>query len=1490
MNKYFSKVSLFAIIMTLLISPFSSIVIAQEPINEVEKQIYIGQFNDDTELYYMHEYAPIIAKKGSIAFFEKVNEQLFIQINNESIQIDESEVTLDPKEIIKEDYKDFLEYEGEISQVVTTQEIILTNIDSKEENLERGFSYTIPENSLLAVVDESEDSYEIVIGNMKAVVAKELVNLPGKTVTENNESTQVEESKEVTAEEIQEKQEEIEPDESKESTTEVEQNSESEKKTVSTTSTNGNYFISTINNQPIYIKENGNLKEVGQLTQNQVYTKKVDYGNWIIIQFGKKDGFVYKSTLKFVSADKEASLETINAQNLKGTIDIPANTIVYDNKTGELVPFLTFTNKQSFPLVNDYGKWNKINVLGRTGYVRKTTNTTSSQGKYFTVKTNGIPVYVNNKSSLKKVGELTKNQVYENAGDYGNWVKVSFANGIGYVYKDHINNAPNDKNASLEKTISTTKKFTTINNVKVYDNKTGQLVPFFTIENNVSYPISSDYGKWYKISVLGRTGYVHKDNVTLGEVDRKNYFQVTEDNLAVYIKRNGNLVKAGSLKKGETFNRVKEYGNWHQIKFSEQDAFVYKKGTVASNLNLPNVPTSTSDKFAKMKIQTAVYKQSKDGLTQIGTIEKGVSYKINRPYGNWLEINYLGVTGYIYKSNTEITFDSKDNYYKVLEDGLAVYENKNGTLLKIGTLMRGQVFKREQDYGNWHKISFGKTVAFVYKASTEPASTNEFKNSVGENVTYIKQITANNALVVRERETNSSNHIAQIASNQTVYVLKETKSWYQVNISGKIGYVSKSSVEKFAYVKITRDNAYAYQPYGDLKVARGTLVKGEVFPLIEELEDSYLIQFGDGQANVRKNVSYPFTDPVSLPLYDRTENPSLEFISSKDITVYDNSGKEIKPFAFIKGKVNYPILSDYGNWYRLAIGGRIGFIRKSTDLNVSQRTNQEIDLSFYRTANKNSNMQRLNSFINTNPKLDKNELLNIVEKDQYRIYPYGIYTFKNEIDWVGNPTTTRSYYRSLHSLNFLSDYVEAYKHSGNIEYINKSYSIINQWYKKNPANKPAHIMAWHDETTGLRLELLVYFFHETREVLTDEQLNYLYRLIVDHAELLASDDFHTEKTNHGMFQDEALLIFSDYFSEYKLSAFYSNTAKDRLKEYFDYIISMDGVHKEHSPSYNQLIASSINAYANYFEKRGDISFENYLRGLYMLMSDYATYVIKPDGTLPKIGDTFEKDRPNTSLWLENEQYQYAASGGVKGTTPVKQDVVYPDGGYAIFRDGWSSKANTYVHITAAYHTDYHKHSDDLSVYIYHDGDVVTEAGPNGYDYHSPFTEYAYSSFAHNTLIVDNNGLPRVDGKYNKTRIIDYQLTKNSPSVTGKNDRYDGVSHTRNLIYEKELNEIIVSDTIASNQSHNYKLLWHLAKDVKPIIQGNLVKLYRDDKEIMEVELSSNQPLSISAVRGQENPVLGWYFNDVNSYDPTYVITVDTNSKNANITTKFKLIK
>lgn len=95
--------------------------------------------------------------------------------------------------------------------------------------------------------------------------------------------------------------------------------------------------------------------------------------------------------------------------------------------------------------------------------------------------------------------------------------------------------------------------------------------------------------------------------------------------------------------------------------------------------------------------------------------------------------------------------------------------------------------------------------------------------------------------------------------------------------------------------------------------------------------------------------------------------------------------------------------------------------------------------------------------------------------------------------------------------------------------------------------------------------------------------------------------------------------------------------------------------------------------------------------------------------------------------------------------------------------------------------------------------MISEAGPNGYNYSDPLTQYAYSSYAHNALIVDGVGLVRTDGQYDKVFIEDYVIADDYAEVTGINERYEDVTHKRNVSFMKRDQVIQVKDTVISEK-------------------------------------------------------------------------------------------
>lgn len=513
---------------------------------------------------------------------------------------------------------------------------------------------------------------------------------------------------------------------------------------------------------------------------------------------------------------------------------------------------------------------------------------------------------------------------------------------------------------------------------------------------------------------------------------------------------------------------------------------------------------------------------------------------------------------------------------------------------------------------------------------------------------------------------------------------------------------------------------------------------------------------------------------------------------------------------------------------------------------------------------------------------------NIIKFGSYSIPPYGTFKYGDTIDWTDKLIQNRSFMRALHGHFLLNDLIKAFRDTLNVEYIQKGYQMIQDWAFENDISKPADAMAWHDETTAKRLINWIAFFEEARKLLSKYELIFLLEHIQKHVEVLCSDSFYNKNTNHGMFQDLALIVYSDYFFCIEGNKDRKLLACTRLKQYFELIFSPEGVHLEHSPFYHQLIAHNLLKYGNYFKNQNN-PFGDYLLEKYNKSAVFATHIIKPDGYLPQIGDT-QLIRPSEKLWSENKYYRYAVTSGKEGTTPKLTDIVFPDAGYAIFRDTWANnEGGTYILVTAAYHTDYHKHSDDLNLWIYaNGGDIIVESGPHGYNYKDEFTQYTYSSFAHNSLIVDDLGLPRVDGKYGATRIVGSVITAQKCSVTGINERYDDVCHIRNLEYNKSSQMIKVKDEILSNNQHDYKLLWHLASDIQAIIRGQgQIALFRNNTYVMEVKIICDVEFSLIKVRGQIDPfLLGWHCKKFEHKEPINTLVFECKGQCVTVHTNF----
>lgn len=284
----------------------------------------------------------------------------------------------------------------------------------------------------------------------------------------------------------------------------------------------------------------------------------------------------------------------------------------------------------------------------------------AQQDRFFEVVEDRVAVYDNSSGSLVKMGELLQGEVYPRIRQYGNWHEIQFGDRKGYVWQGATRPADGSvlKDLNNGRFTPSGRHFVTLQDAIVYDNKASDtLTPFAVIQAGVRYPILSDYGGWWRVDVAGRIGYVLKSLVKLDFNPTDRFFTVIAENAPVYENRSGALVKVGELYQGQVYPRIRDYGNWHEIKFGKGKAYVHKGATqpVFSH-NLKNINTGQSPSSVEFSViqKAVVYDNTSGQLVPFASLEQGQTYPIISSYGAWWRIDVSGRIGYIHKNATEI--------------------------------------------------------------------------------------------------------------------------------------------------------------------------------------------------------------------------------------------------------------------------------------------------------------------------------------------------------------------------------------------------------------------------------------------------------------------------------------------------------------------------------------------------------------------------------------------------------------------------------------------------------------------------------------------------------------------------------------------------------------------------------------------------------------------------------------------------------------------
>jgi hypothetical protein len=351
--------------------------------------------------------------------------------------------------------------------------------------------------------------------------------------------------------------------------------------------------------------------------------------------------------------------------------------------------------------------------------------------------------------------------------------------------------------------------------------------------------------------------------------------------------------------------------------------------------------------------------------------------------------------------------------------------------------------------------------------------------------------------------------------------------------------------------------------------------------------------------------------------------------------------------------------------------------------------------------------------------------------------------FKTDMDWSAQAGVDSNWSWYHHSLAIIDCYMT--RHAGDaadVRGIQDVQKIIQDWMRDNDRPHPANPQfSWGDHTTALRLRTIIYLFAELRHegALGKEFQEELVNAVRVHTERLLRDPkIIRVRHNHALDQVYALALSHRFFPFLDYPGFVmGEEVQRRFEVERDYLVAADGVETENSPAYHMWVpvrVATMERDLGLVRKGTEKQIRNRNNG----SLDFATWIQKPDGYLPQIGDTAPGKKAQIRLPGQQElpafaNYLYAQSAGKRGVAPRESFRIFPESGYFIYRDDWLPPLadDTQMVLKCGFRANGHRHSDDGTITLSARGqEWLVDTGMYGYQA-SPQRHHALGPSAHN---------------------------------------------------------------------------------------------------------------------------------------------------------------
>lgn len=209
----------------------------------------------------------------------------------------------------------------------------------------------------------------------------------------------------------------------------------------------------------------------------------------------------------------------------------------------------------------------------------------------------------------------------------------------------------------------------------------------------------------------------------------------------------------------------------------------------------------------------------------------------------------------------------------------------------------------------------------------------------------------------------------------------------------------------------------------------------------------------------------------------------------------------------------------------------------------------------------------------------------------------------------------------------------------------------------------------------------------------------------------------------------------------------------------------------------------------------------------------------------------------------------------------------------------------------------HGHADALSLTLRVGGrDVLVDSGTYDYFTYDHWRDYFRSTKAHNTVVVDHVDQSVTLGSFMwgdraEAKCLRWEPSDSGGTVVGEHDGYgrlgDPVTHRRSITLGNDPRQVVIRDELIANDGHDLALYWHLAEHCR----AKLIEPHRYEIDFGggTITMEFDSALSVSAVGGSEDPIMGWVSRAYHRKEPTTSLVATCRSTgNATLLTRITI--